>query len=183
MLTTEQLRLIKEQINKLNDDKNFAMNDNNDTSIRNDEILWIGESNKLDNKDEDPLLHAIRILRSIPYELNMKIGVPMICQLSCFTSGAQYIAHRDCPQTADNKYSLSNAILYMLSQFNTREYTMVLYLNDKVWDSTNDTGSNNNGNLRLYVNAAYNDTIGNTATEIVDIAPDGGRVIIFNRFQ
>ena len=180
ILPSEQLKLVKEQINTLlDDDNNFTMNDNNDTKIRNDEILWIGESNK-DEKD-DPLLHAIRVLRSIPYELNMKQGIPMICQLSCFQGGAQYIAHRDSPQVIDTSYSLSNLILYILSKFNTREYTMVLYLNDN-WDSTNSTG-NNNGNLRLYVNADYNDTIGTSATKIVDISPNGGRVVIFNRFQ
>jgi hypothetical protein len=157
----------------------FTNNDNDDDTIRNDKIYWVGETNK-DDKD-DPLLQAIRILRSIPYELNMKHGVPMICQLSCFDKGGKYVAHRDVPQVMNTRYTLSNLLLYMLSIVNTREITIVLYLNSLDWDSTNDTG-NNNGNLRLYVDAHHNDTKGSTSTKIIDVPPKGGRVIIFNRF-
>ena len=157
----------------------FTNNDNGDDKVRNDKIYWVGETYK-DDKD-DPLLHAIRILRSIPYELNMKQGVPMVCQLSCFDKGGKYIAHRDVPQVMDADYTLSNLLLHMLSIVNTREVTIVLYLNSLDWDSSNDTG-NNNGNLRLYVDAHHNDTKGNTSTEIIDIPPKGGRIIIFNRF-
>ena len=156
----------------------FTNNDNDDSTIRNDKIYWVGETNK-DDKD-DPLLKAIRILRSIPYELNMKQGVPMICQLSSFDKGGKYVAHRDVPQVIDAHYTLSNLLLYMLSIVNTREITIVLYLNSQDWDSTNDTG-NNNGNLRLYVDAHHNDTKGDTSTKIIDVPPKGGRVIIFNR--
>ena len=175
LLTKEQLKLINDQINNMND--RFTNNDNDDDTIRNDKIYWVGETNK-DDKD-DPLLQAIRILRSIPYELNMKHGVPMICQLSCFDKGGKYVAHRDVPQVMDTHYTLSNLLLYMLSIVNTREITIVLYLNSLDWDSTNDTG-NNNGNLRLYVDAHHNDTKGSTSTKIIDIPPLGGRVIIFN---
>jgi len=157
----------------------FTNNDNDDDTIRNDKIYWVGETNKDDK--HDPLLQAIRKLRSIPYELNMKLGVPMICQLSCFDKGGKYVAHRDVPQVIDTHYTLSNLLLYMLSIVNTREITIVLYLNSLDWDSTNDTG-NNNGNLRLYVDAHHNDTKGNTSTKIIDVPPKGGRVIIFNRF-
>jgi Rps23 Pro-64 3,4-dihydroxylase Tpa1-like proline 4-hydroxylase len=149
------------------------MNDNNDINIRSDTLIWVNENNKIDN-DDDHLLNAIRILRSIPYELNMTYGVPMFCQLACFENNAKYVPHRDAPQTLSKSLSLSNLLLYLLSLLNTREYTLVLYLNDKVLDK--EFG----GKLRLYVEADKDDVNGTSSDNIIDIEPLGGRLVMFN---
>jgi hypothetical protein len=52
-----------------------------------------------------------------------------------------------------------------------RRITIILYLNDAVWEGGSDV--NMTGNLRCYLNAEMNDITGVTATEILEIEPRG----------
>jgi Rps23 Pro-64 3,4-dihydroxylase Tpa1-like proline 4-hydroxylase len=55
-----------------------------------------------------------------------------------------------------------------------RELTTILYLNESDWDVRRDGGQ-----LRLFGGALPGDRCGETATEIVDVAPLGGRLVVF----
>ena len=57
---------------------------------------------------------------------------------------------------------------------NDREVTAILYLNPPDWDAQRDGGC-----LRCYVGAAPDDEAGATAREMVDVSPEGGRLVMF----
>jgi SM-20-related protein len=50
--------------------------------------------------------------------------------------------------------------------------TSILYLND-AWEEED------GGKLRCYLNCKYGDSSGESATEIIDIEPRGGRLVLF----
>jgi SM-20-related protein len=60
-----------------------------------------------------------------------------------------------------------------------RKITIIIYLNDETWDSKAG-GLVDSGHLRIYLNADVNDVTGKSATSIRDIAPNGGRMVIFD---
>ena len=59
--------------------------------------------------------------------------------------------------------------------YRARHVTAILYLNEANWDPAVDGGC-----LRLFLGAATTDRDGHSATEIVDISPIGGRLVLFD---
>mmetsp|Transcript_27574 Transcript_27574/g.36167 ORF Transcript_27574/g.36167 Transcript_27574/m.36167 type:complete len:309 (-) Transcript_27574:154-1080(-) len=133
-----------------------------------------------------------------------ELSVPRRAQLAMYTKGGGYLAHRDaCNATF---FDLGLYQWFILRQYRERKYTAILYLNDhdleqgkneknkqtisldedktkgqkhvfpsKKWDVQKDGGS-----LRCYVGANSSDDIGTTADKIIDVEPEGGRLVIFD---
>ena len=94
VLSSKDLKSIQLEISEMIEiKKSLAINDNNDTSIRTDIVSWISEvfiprrmhESDITNKN---IIHAMRVLRSIPYELTTQhgfdsayMGVPIQNQL------------------------------------------------------------------------------------------------------
>jgi hypothetical protein len=60
-----------------------------------------------------------------------------------------------------------------------RKITIIIYLNDKIWDS-NVGGLSDSGHLRIYNDAHMDDDTGKTCRNVLDITPIGGRMVIFD---
>ena len=180
VLSKSELLSARAEVNKIYEhSKNFVDNGHDDVITRRDFVFWISEIIGLEqfsfiNKD---LLYALRCVRSIPNELttygynSIEFGVPLSNQLSCFDgSKAHYIPHRDKPEST---YHPLKKLLF--ASLYDRQITIILYLNDKDWDSKVSGGS-----LKCYINANEDDITGETATEIIEIEPKGGRMVIFD---
>lgn len=165
------------------DNKLFSQNDNDDLDVRSDIVLWISEA--IGDYHErhvikKGILYALQCMRSVPYELELLgfsphlLGVPFINQLACYDGlGTHYIPHFDSHQVADGEFvNPLKALMHHTLQ--EREITIILYLNDENWDS-NAGGLENSGHLRCHLEKDENGI-----SEIVDIQPVGGRLIIFN---
>ena len=165
----------------------FQPNDHNDPDVRTDSVIWISE--KIDSKHDiflgEGILHALRCVRSIPQEMTSfgysaeLMGVPLSNQLSFYKGGEFYIAHRDTPEIVSGWMKLHPLRELVNSGQADRKYTIILYLNDAVWDS-NAGGLAHSGNLKCFVNALSSDSVGNSASEVVYVEPKGGRMLIFD---
>jgi hypothetical protein len=177
----------------------FEKNGHDDVHVRTDSVFWISESVGTEHKSplSAGLLNALRKVRSIPNELlgngnaqskldshddDSNYGVPFSNQLACYDGQrSHYIAHRDAPEKL--KDGFTHPLRWLLqTALEDREITIILYLNEEVWDSTGDNTmeTNTNGMLRCYLNTEEDDMTGASATEVIDIAPIGGRMVIFD---
>lgn len=187
ILTPKELADARDEIKKLlQSDTNFAINEHKDGNVRNDVILWISESvGDYESKLGDGILNALRVVRSVPLELeeygykNSILGVPFENQLACYDGkNTRYIAHRDCPER--NKGEWNHPLSWLLNPgMEERIVTIILYLNEPEWDSSAD-GIEHNGDLICHMNAKPTDFVGDTATEKLYISPCGGRMVIFD---
>ena len=174
--------------------RSFQPNGLQDADVRSDSVMWISESllhESIINADylPDSLKLLLRVVRSVPQELQQagcpgQLGVPLTIQLACYDGGgAKYIAHRDNPDDGGGAAGLGflgHVRRVFLSQhaMTEREYTIILYINEPDWghdDSEKDRG----GYLRCYPNADASDDVGSSG-DAVDIAPRGGRLVIFD---
>ena len=168
----------------------FQENDNTDATIRTDKVLWInetiGEFQRADTESNvgSGLLHALRCVRAMPSELvsycdfdSSTLGVPLSNQLACYDGeGSFYVPHRDKPKIAGKG---AHPLRWLLQPgLMEREITIILYLNDVDWESGNDP--NMSGHLRIFLNTDIDDEVGDTASEVMEIAPKGGRMVIFD---
>ena len=183
VLNTAELLEAREDFDKLILARLFLPNDNNDVLVRRDTVHWIAESIGLEQNTKvgTGLLLALRTARSVPHELTLRgdfsavsMGVPFANQIACYDGeDAHYVPHRDTPER-DPLIFNSPLRPFMQPGLDEREITIIIYLNDKEWDH------NHGGNLKCYLNAEISDITGITATEVISIAPMGGRMVIFD---
>ena len=103
----------------------------------------------------------------------LKLRVPDQLQLAVYpASESFYVAHRD----VDNRSILEAGLMGWLKSesYRTRSITAILYLNDTEWDAEH------GGCLRCYLGAKRNDLTGESAVEVRDIDPRGGRLVVFD---
>ena len=115
-------------------------------------------------------------LASIAHALNQRLSlellVPEAAMVSCFDgNGSHFVAHRDnaCEAADDTCTSSPSAATACL---NAREVTAIIYGNLD-WDETH------GGALRCHLGADEADGFGETATDIRDVAPHAGRLVLF----
>ena len=106
-----------------------------------------------------------------------KLSVPDQVQLSMYKKdgGGFYTAHRD---GVSNSFQELGLLQWMkLACYRARVVTAILYLNESTppWEQ-----AANGGMLRLYIGANSKDDIGTTAVSVHDIAPVGGRLVLFD---
>jgi Rps23 Pro-64 3,4-dihydroxylase Tpa1-like proline 4-hydroxylase len=182
VLTAEELRSARKDLQDLLDRNVFEVTEQHSEEIRTDSTCLISEP--IENQSitlGTGMRDALRLVRSIPLELisggygaeENLYGVPLSNQLSCYDSlGSHYKPHRDTPDL--NQYHPLKWLLQ--AGLNERETTIILYLNDVDWDS----GAVDDGCLRCFLGTATDDDVGTTATEVLNIAPKGGRLVIFD---
>ena len=145
------------------------------------------------------LREALRIVRSAPLALmnadenrgqnidtdatmDLLMGVPLSNQLASYSHGGKYVAHRDTPGESDA--SFHHPLQRLLQPgLNDRKLTVILYLNDTEWDEGKDEvthESKHEGCLRCYLGTNNTDGTGASATSVLNIAPKGGRMVIFD---
>ena len=150
-------------------------------------------SPKSSHREHKGLLHAQNIVRGVGERLleynfagfdgvaahnklyDKHLAVPDEVQLSLYrNSGTSCVAHRD----GISLQFLELGILQWLKLAccRVRVVTAILYLNDAepVWSKEEDGGC-----LRLHLGADVKDDIGRTAVSVIDIAPKGGRLVLF----
>ena len=153
-------------INTLSDDLNTS-NHQNDSDIRQDQILSIRENNPNHNHG-DELIHCIKLLRGIPfilekfkYSSSRDHVVPQQCQLSRYLpNGSIYVRHLDRCNSSISEMGLFGWL--RSSDYRNRVVTAILYLNIPQWNS--------GGQLRLFDDDENHQ----------DIIPNGGKLIIFD---
>lgn len=182
VLSEEELKGAQRDLQILLGKKVFELTEQHCEDIRTDETCLISEpiANQIVTSGTG-MRDALRIVRSIPWELISSgsgakedlYGVPLSNQLSCYSSvGSHYKPHRDTPDQ-----SLYHPLKWLLQAgLNERETTIILYLNDVDWDS----GVDDDGCLRCFIGTDAEDDVGVTATSILNIAPKGGRMVIFD---
>jgi hypothetical protein len=180
VLSADELDAAQQDLKLMLKNKTFENTDQHSEEIRTDSICFISEpianqSVTLGHGMRD----ALRIVRSIPLQLiahgfeEKLFGVPFANQLSCYNSaGSHYHAHRDTPDATSN-----HPLKWLLQAgLNEREITIILYLNEIDWDC----GCTDDGCLRCYIGTAAEDDTGRSAKEVLNIAPRGGRLVIFD---
>ena len=137
------------------------------------------------------LQQVVRRIRSVPLELldrpaarpeldESTFGVPLSNQLACYDgNGAGYVAHRDRPEGGSDLLANHPLRWLLHSGLDDRKVTIILYLNDREWDSSAGGSTQESGHLKCYLNTTRGDTDGSTASSVLSIAPKGGRMVIF----
>ena len=176
--------------------------------IRSDHIMWL-DASLAKERDMPATADAIQVFRthitgtllSGPHGTGLLL--PRLIMLSCYDGAdAHYTPHRDgrSPPTLQDAVTLSTEVVHALargkvteglaaialtaermhSQLNYRAWSAILYLNDddstldEAWDVETDGGA-----LRCFIGADQNDNTGATASEVIDVAPTGGRAVVF----
>jgi len=150
-------------------------------SVRTDRVTFVDSRTK-----NSGLLEIRSLLRGIGNAMekkmfmgfgteNIKMVVPDQIQVAVYdVSATFYKAHRDGVSEGFFELGLLQWLKY--SCYRKRNLTCIIYLNEeREWDSKRDGGC-----LRLYLGADLDDTIGDTATSVVDIQPKGGRLVLFD---
>ncbi len=146
-----------------------------------DAVRWLAEQEE-GMSAYPTLTRLVRLLKGLAWEieeagggkaredgqLRPRLAVPRHCMLAVYQGqGAKYVRHRDnTPHTSSSRSSSSSS--------NDREVTAILYLNARDYDAQRQGGA-----LRCYLGAAPADEEGATATEVRDVAPVGGRLVVF----
>jgi hypothetical protein len=138
-------------------------------------------------------------------EANFQMGRTLLApvggaMLSSYRGGAHYLSHRDgvpaahrgitglCwvvwqalwePINSGSKSRISHMMGKIGSLTNdtvsSRAYTAICYLNSKTWDCEKEGGI-----LRLFEGAHADDEEGGTSSTHVDVAPTGGKLVLFD---
>lgn len=187
VLTTQELNSARLEVDDMLKGKNhFAQNAHDDESVRTDLVAWISESIGDGQKSiiGEAMKRVLRIVRSVPRELELFgkdakiLGVPFTSQLACYDGGnSHYIPHRDSSEPSEHPLAW-----LLQSELKAREITIILYLNDEIWDSS-DGGLIDSGHLKAYLGCHCHDMTGETAKKVISIAPKGGRMVIMNSKQ
>jgi hypothetical protein len=175
-------------------------------AIRSDHIMWLDATMARDagmpaTADAIQTFHTHITSTLLTSSEHTGLLLPRMFMLSCYDGAdAQYMPHRDGrpPPTVQDAVALSTEMMRSLrrgsvseglraialtaermhSQLNHRAWSAILYLNgsgsEEEWDVESSGGA-----LRCFVGAAEDDTDGSTATEIIDVAPVGGRAVLF----
>ena len=181
-ISTQELVDAKKDISKIYDKKKFGNNAENEEEYRTDKVTWIHENIEgqlISSKLAEGLLKVLRVCRNIPLEIvNLnycapeELGVPIINQLAIYDGKNKgYKAHRDQPEHKIGfTHPLQSALQGTLLD---RKLTIILYLNEN-WDT------NNGGDLRIFLDTDMADMTGARSKSYIDIAPLGGRIVIFD---
>ena len=180
VLSAAELRSAQKDLLHLLDSKIFQVTEQHSEDIRTDLTCLISEP--ITNQRLTlgaGMRDALRIVRSVPFQLlsngsgsdEALYGVPLTNQLSCYNGlGSHYRPHRDTPKSS------SHPLNWLLQAgLDDRETTIILYLNDVDWD----VGDDYDGCLRCFLGTLPDDDVGSSATSILNIAPKGGRMVIF----
>jgi 2OG-Fe(II) oxygenase superfamily len=185
ILSLSQLKSARDDVTHMLETDFNQKNNSQDTdiAIRQDLVCWIHEAIGAEQINDlgDGLLYAVRCVRSVAqelvvleYEKSSNLGVPFVNQLACYDGGARYIAHRDTPEAYSTSWN--HPLRFILHPgLSARVVTIILYINEPEWDTARSGGS-----LRCYMNADNDDFTGSTATDIRDVIPHGGRLVIFD---
>ena len=173
----EDVRAVREEIEKVSLKLTVQAK-----SIRTDKVSWVSEH------FNGPLGQCVKTMKGIGScfeDVLGKLEAPSRCMVAAYeqpggVSAAEklngYRTHLDHQPPADDD-------LYWLwkssREQSERKLTSILYLNDETWDSDQLEGHGNGGNLRCYLNCNEGDDSGKTATGTKDIAPIGGRLVVF----
>jgi SM-20-related protein len=142
---------------------------------RHDLIKWLDEKEFDDGTCDGrsggypALVKTVLLLKSVAHSLEQRLGmklkVPKQCMAACYDGeGAHYVAHRD------NLLDATDCCA------NNREVTCVMYPNS---DWKEEWG----GYLRCYKDANPEDDTGETASEVMDVAPTAGTLVMFKSRQ
>ena len=178
----------------------FEKTEQDSEDVRTDCVCWISERIPSQRVTLGAgLREALRIVRSAPLALmeadetrgqntdtdtnmDLLMGVPLSNQLASYSHGGKYVAHRDTPGVSDA--SFHHPLQRLLQPgLNDRKLTVILYLNDTEWDEGKDDvtdESKHEGCLRCYLGTNKNDGTGSSASRVLNIAPKGGRMVIFD---
>lgn len=105
-----------------------------------------------------------------------QLSIPEEVQLSLYKdSNSFYKAHRDGVPQSFGELGLLQWLKF--AGYRSRVITAILYLNE---ESPEWVEESHGGSLRLYLGAHRSDDVGTTAAQVHDIAPKGGRLILFD---
>ena len=192
VLNSRDLGNAREDVKLLRDSGSFEKSEQDGADVRTDLVHWISESISEDRDDHshDGLSFALSLIRSIPSELmnddkysrrySLNMGVPFSNQLTSYSStGFHYAPHRD--KGNEVGYLLQTLQYFTQPGIQEREYTIILYLNEEKWiDGRTEGASSTEGCLRCFMGSEASDDTGVTATQVLNIDPDGGRLVIFD---
>jgi len=154
--------------------------------IRSDRVVWLHEDDCTCGalmeqlKGTQAVREAVLLLKGLGAALQRAAGegtwtleVPTRCMLSLYAGGAPvgYRPHRD--NVSGGSFMKDEGGWLADREQADRELTTILYLNQQDWPPEH------GGALRCYLGADAEDTEGATAKEVVDIAPRGGRLVVF----
>ena len=103
----------------------------------------------------------------------LRLRVPDQVQVALYgAGGAHYRAHRD--GVSGGVADLGLLAYLRTASYRSRAVTCILYINEGPWEG------GDGGNLRLYLDADADDDDGATARAVRDVAPAGGRLVLFD---
>jgi len=129
-----------------------------------------------------------RRLEAAAAELRAKFGWPLLCSrlgggAVYDGKGACYTQHRDNEWQRHLRPRTPRALRTSASRegawMNFRELTMMTYVNLPGAFDDSEAGRRDGGRLRCYAGTKRGDLVGGTAVELQDVAPIGGRAVIF----
>ena len=148
-------------------------------TTRSDRIAWVHEN----QHGFKSIPSAVKCLKGIGHcfeDVLGKLDAPSRCMAAVYEGKPEeeqngYRVHLDnCPPKDDDLYWLWRSS----REQSDRKLTSILYLNDSGWEDDG-KGSGNGGNLRCYLGCDKGDDSGATAKGVQDIAPVGGRLVVF----
>lgn len=158
--------------------------------IRSDRVRWLHEDDNTCGElmraltGTQALRGAVLLLKGLGAALQVAarpaepwtLEVPTRCMLSMYEgNGATYRPHRD--NISGGSFMDDESGWLADREQADREITAILYLN--LGQDTDSWPEDNGGALRCFLGAEPSDKDGTTATEVLDIAPVGGRLVLF----
>eukprot|EP01043_Picozoa_sp_COSAG02_P058232 COSAG02_NODE_7213_length_3115_cov_2.587202_4_plen_459_part_00 len=158
--------------------------------IRSDRVRWLHEDDNTCGElmraltGTQVLRSAVLLLKGLGAALQVAarptkpwtLEVPTRCMLSMYGgNGTAYRPHRD--NVSGGSFMEDEGGWLADREQADREITAILYLN--LGQDTDPWPEENGGALRCYLGAEASDKDGTTATEVLDIAPIGGRLVLF----
>jgi hypothetical protein len=156
-------------------------------ATRSDRVVWVAEGVE---STPPGLATAVVALKSIAARLPLEwhpLEVPSRVMASVYETAAAtvhgtnsidtvggYVAHRDhAPPEDDDVYWCWKSD----REQSERRFTAIVYLNDPgdAWEN-----GDNGGQLRVFLRADATDCVGLTASEVVDVTPKAGRLVLFD---
>jgi len=114
---------------------------------------------------------------SLIYTRSSNHQVPLHLQLACFDgTDSSYMKHRDnATGPATSLWALGVVGYLQARPYRKRVVTAILYLNDQDWQCDKSGGA-----LRMHLGADQNDDTGASASHMLNIAPAGGTLVLFD---
>jgi hypothetical protein len=153
----------------------------NSQEIRQDQVAIM--------RDEDGVDEGIRkilsVLRGVAAQLDAAVPsytmthshkVPLDCQVAVYSPSSKigYRPHRDNATLGHELEKVGLVEYWRARPYRNRAVTAIIYLNDSDW------GDDDGGELELFIGADEDDTVGDTAKEVVRVRPKGGTMVVFD---